>query len=165
MSEAVGTRRRWVVDALLGAGWAPASLFVIHAVMSFSGIYGEAPWLDIPMHWLGGVAIAYFFDRALASALSAGVAGRPSPSLVAVTVFCATCAAAVVWEIAEWTLDLYESSGNMLRIHDTMLDMIRGVAGGLVYLIVSRLVQRDRAVTRSSWAPESPQTTQGPAER
>ena len=131
--------------SVLDAGWAPATVFLTHAVLARTEVYYGYPWLDIPMHLLGGVAIAFFFDRSLVLAVDTGLGGRPSPILHVAFVFAATCTAAVFWEFAEWSLDLYFEPEETLGLQDTLLDMIRGILGGTFYLVVSRLWPRGRA--------------------
>lgn len=47
---------------LIEAGWFPSLVFLLHCVLSLAfDAYDRAPSLDVPMHLLGGVAIAYFF--------------------------------------------------------------------------------------------------------
>ncbi len=140
-----GSIRPWIVQTVRAAGWAPLIVFLVHAVISRTGIYRTYPWLDIPMHLVGGVAIAYFFDRCLAFAVEAGLVGQPSRTLLVALVFTSTCTAAVFWELAEWSLDLYFESEEKLGLEDTFLDMVRGILGGSLYLVVSNVLSYRRA--------------------
>ena len=48
-------RRVWQLIA--PAVWAPLLVFVVHVVLDRGlGIYGARPWVDIPMHFAGGLA-------------------------------------------------------------------------------------------------------------
>lgn len=116
------------------AGWAPLAVFLVHAVASGSGAYRIWPAFDAPMHLVGGFVIAFFFAESLAVVAESGVLGQPSRLLLGIAIFALTCTAAVFWEFAEWSVDLYFGSVGQLGIVDTMRDMARGIAGGGVFV-------------------------------
>jgi len=94
-------RRHWSIAALFEAGWAPAAVFIIHLALSrVLRLYVAYPTVDIGMHLLGGLAIAFFFWRASVLASEAGVIGGINRTGIGVVVFGLTCAAAVFWELA-----------------------------------------------------------------
>jgi hypothetical protein len=95
------------------------------------------PPLDIPMHFFGGVAIAFFFSRVLAMTPEAVITGAERIAAQALCVFALTCTATVFWEFAEFFSDRLFGTRAQLGLEDTLLDMALGVAGGLAYLASS----------------------------
>ncbi len=118
------------------AGWFPTLVFLIHVVISrvLNG-YILYPPLDIPMHFLGGVAIAFFFSRCLAMVPESAISGTPRHLAQALLVFALTGTATVFWEFAEFFSDRLFGTRAQLSLEDTLLDMALGVAGGLAYLV------------------------------
>jgi hypothetical protein len=135
----------WLRAAILRAGWAPIAVFAIHVVISRGlGAYLALPGLDVPMHILGGVAIAHFFRLGTAVPEATPVLGNLSRS--GRTILCAAlvAAAALVWELLEWTGDALGYTSAQVDLDDTMLDMLLGLAGGALYL---GLIELRRPVT------------------
>jgi len=133
---------RWILAAFRASGWAPAAVFLVHVGLSSLGAYLAAPGLDVPMHALGGAAIAFFFLRALDFDTATPLIGALTPlgrSLFALT---ATCAAAVLWEFAEWTTDRLGWTEAQLGLDDTMLDLAVGIVGGVIVLTLASARRR-----------------------
>ena len=127
--------RHWSIAALLEAGWAPAALFVLHLLLSrVLRLYLAHPTVDIAMHLLGGLAIAFFFWRAGVLASEAGVIGGINRIGIGVVVFGLTCAAAVFWEFAEYVSDRYLGTKSQLGLSDTLRDMLCGIVGGSAFV-------------------------------
>jgi len=142
-------KRRWYITALVEAGWAPAAVFVLHALASrVLRLYVSHPPIDIAMHSLGGIAIAYFFWRAGSLASDAGVIGTLNRTGLSVMVFSLTCAAAVFWEFAEYLSDRYLGTKSQLGLPDTLGDMLFGILGGMVFLAGVNLLGIARAPRR-----------------
>ena len=142
------TGRVWGVLAewLRRAAWAPVTVFLLHALVSlgFDG-YTRFPPLDLPMHFFGGVVIAYFFSCGFDLLPAGAIASDWRPLLRIVLVSAWTATAAVFWEFAEFTSDALFDTGSQKSLEDTLLDMALGIAGGLCYLLVSRNPQREPA--------------------
>jgi hypothetical protein len=122
------------------AGWMPTAVFLLHVFISrvLNG-YILFPPLDIPMHFLGGVAIAFFFSRCSALVPASVISGPARPLAQAVVVFGLTGTATVFWEFAEFFSDRLFGTHAQLGLEDTLLDMALGVAGGLAYLASAHL--------------------------
>jgi len=121
-------------------------VFGLHAVASFIGLYSVWPPLDIPMHFLGGVAITYFFGQAFRAAVEMDFLGRPSAILDRVTVFALTCSSTVFWEFAEFLSDHYLGTHAQKGLEDTLGDMLLGILGGLAFLAAAWRRRRDEAM-------------------
>jgi hypothetical protein len=122
------------------AGWMPTAVFLLHVVISrvLNG-YILFPPLDIPMHFLGGVAIAFFFSRCTALVPARVISGSARHVAEAVVVFGLTGTATVLWEFAEFFSDRLFGTRAQLGLEDTLLDMALGLAGGLAYLASAHL--------------------------
>jgi hypothetical protein len=119
------------------AAWAPIAVFLAHAAASKGfDVYDRYPDFDVPMHLLGGVAIAYWFHVASLRGSDFGVLGRPHRLTHCLLVFGMTCVAAVFWEFAEFLSDHYLGTGMQGGdLNDTLLDLLLGLVGGCVFLV------------------------------
>jgi hypothetical protein len=98
------------------------------------GTYRAFPSLDVPMHLLGGAAMAHFFRRSLQVPQSRVVVGALTAAAIGLFSMAATGTATVIWEFAEWSSDRLLGSHAQLGLDDTLLDMLLGMAGGLAVL-------------------------------
>jgi hypothetical protein len=135
------TRPGWSAfarESLRSAGWAPALVFVGH-VMASQGFdaYRRFPPLDIPMHLLGGAAIAFFFAGSYRIAEERGLLGSPASWLSPVVAGALAVCAGVFWEFAEFLSDRYFGTRAQLGLDDTLLDMALGCLGSFSYLALS----------------------------
>ncbi|TAJ17940.1 MAG: hypothetical protein EPO68_08550 [Planctomycetota bacterium] len=113
------------------AAWAPILVFTVHMIASRGlGLYGPYPWLDVPMHAAGGIAIAYFFHRALVLAGRHGVLAPFHALTHVLFVLALVGTTTVLWEFAEFLSDRYLGTHAQAGLGDTLLDMLLGIAGG-----------------------------------
>ena len=144
-------RKLWLVG-----GWAPLLVFSIHVVASRGlNAYVRFPGTDIPMHFAGGVAIAFFISgcfRALPRDTD-----RRSRVVVLEGVLVASLAstAAVVWEFAEFSSDRLVGTNIQVSLNNTMQDLALGMLGALVMVIVRarqlRVAGADIREVASEW--------------
>jgi hypothetical protein len=138
--------RKWIaiiVEIILRIGWLPIIVFIIHRIgADYFGVYMRWPWLDIPMHFIGGFAIAFFFSGAICLLVRHAVIAEPCHTVQLSLVFTLTCTAAVFWEFAEWLADHTIGSNYQVSQDDTMGDMFMGVVGGAFFLMTRFLKQR-----------------------
>lgn len=120
---------------MIEAGWLPSLVFAVHCILSLAfDAYDRIPSLDVPMHLLGGLAIAYFFHVVVAYGDRLGwvrVGGRTAEMIM---VFGLVALAAVVWEFAEFLSDYFFRLGAQPSVANTMKDQFMGLAGGAVYV-------------------------------
>lgn len=102
----------------------------IHFLAEAYFLYDAIRWLDIPMHFFGGVIVAL----AIFAAVENGVR-LPVDSATAVVLL--VIAVAIGWEVFEW----FSKEMNMdVYVADTTLDLIMGAVGGYVgYVLGTRL--------------------------
>ena len=133
----VRTLTRWMIATLRSVGWAPLAVFTFHVVAVVAwNIYSRFPDFDIPMHFIGGVAITYFFGGSYRAARQFDLLGTPSKAMYPVTVLGLTCVAAVVWEFAEFLMDRRFGTHSQPSLEDTLLDLLMGLLGGIAFLTV-----------------------------
>ncbi len=118
------------VKLLVNVFWFPAAVYFFNVILYRLGFYVLWPWIDTPMHFLGGVSIAYaahvFFNF-----------GKKEKWLLIknkwVYVFLITSVVALIavfWEVYEFLSDIFRFTRMQLGIADTTKDMIIGIFGG-----------------------------------
>ena len=128
----------------------PILLFCLQLLLVFLGFYDRHPWLDIPMHVLGGVFIAYSFSLAVTYFQERKILSELNVLTRSVFLFALTSAATVIWEFGEFTLDFFFDTVAQASLEDTMLDMFLGLVGGtalIVFLVrgsVKESVKKDK---------------------
>ncbi len=125
----------WIICSFKKGAWAPLAVFSIHVISSLLlNIYNVFPSFDIPMHFLGGVAITYFFIQCITCAIKKDILGKPSFLVVILLVFLLTCTTTIFWEFIEWILDALFQMHMQVSLNDTLLDMLLGILGGIVMI-------------------------------
>ena len=128
--------QKWMILTLMQSGLGPIGVFSLHVVLSrVFNAYAALPGLDIPMHFLGGIVIAYFFHRASINASQLKLLGEFHPTTHVLLVFFATGTATVFWEFAEFINDRYFGGHSQAGLADTMKDMLMGLSGGTALLL------------------------------
>ncbi len=125
----------WAMTSLRRAAWAPISVLAIHAVaVQCFDIYSRFPDFDMPMHFIGGVAIAHFFVVCYRSASERELLGHQATVMFPPMILGLTCLAAVVWEFVEFAADQQFGIHSQPSLADTMLDLLLGLLGGAVLI-------------------------------
>lgn len=131
--------------ALKRYGWLPILVFAVHEFCSHgSNAYDRWPQIDIPLHFAGGFAIAFFLGGGL-KILEERQLLAPLPPWVRLgLLFGLVNTTALFWEFAEWIADHTIGSHCQLSLGDTLFDLLLGVLGGMLYLLPSlRRASRD----------------------
>lgn len=130
----------WGITSLRRAAWAPVLVFSIHIVALWAfDLYRHFPDFDIPMHFIGGVAIAHFFGMSYRTAASLKLLGEPSTAVFPPMILGLTSLAAVVWEFAEFIADRQFGTHSQPGLADTLLDLLMGLLGGAVWIVGNHL--------------------------
>ena len=138
---------QWGRQTIRQGGLPPLIVLVIHIIASRCfHAYDRFPAFDIPMHILGGAAIAYFFHRASSAASEHGIIGPFHRINHAILVFALTCTASVFWEFAEFITDHYFGTHAQLGLNDTLGDMFFGICGGITFLAVNQFANSSRGI-------------------
>ncbi len=117
-------------------GWMPFTVFLAHELCAHGlDAYRRWPSVDIPLHLFGGLAIAYFLGGGLRILEARGIL-RPLPAWVRMgLIFGGVNSIALLWELAEWMADHLLGTHCQLGLGDTLLDLLLGMLGGLLYLL------------------------------
>ena len=126
----------WLNNTFRQAAWAPLTVFVFYAVAAkVFYAYLAYPWLDMPTHFAGGMAITYFYLAAIAHAQDLlGTIPRLIQRLLALGL---TALTAVVWEFLEYLSDRLFGTLMNLGVVDTLMDLFLGLAGGLMMVVIA----------------------------
>mgnify|MGYP003575175165 CR=1 FL=1 len=118
---------------------APLLVFGIHILGLVSNFYRYITSfpVDIPLHFFGAAAMAFFLQRAFTSASEFGIVGQYHALTHRLLVFTSTCTVAVFWEFAEFLMDRGLGTGFQKSTADTIADLFLGVAGTLFVIILS----------------------------
>ena len=134
---------QWIVATLREAGWVPLLLlFLLLFPSQAFDAFNRFPHIDVPMHYLGGVATGYFFHRLSENASRSGIFGPYHRATHFVLVFGLTCAAALFWEFFEYAFDCLLGTHMQLSNQDTMTDLLLGVFGGISFLVILAVLRR-----------------------
>jgi len=118
-------------------GWAPLLVFGVHVILSrVFNAYVVFPPADIPMHFAGGVAMAFFVSRCFQALPRKIVRSSRMVILELILVGSLTTSAAVIWEFAEFTCDQLFGSNIQRGLGNTMRDMGLGVSGAVVVMLL-----------------------------
>ena len=98
----------WIENSLREAAWAPLLVLGLHVMaLRVFNIYERFPYLDLPMHFFGGVVMAFCFHRASIKASLLGITRSYQADRHRLVVFTSTCAVAVAWEFSEFLIDYF----------------------------------------------------------
>jgi hypothetical protein len=123
--------------------WAPILVFAIHVILAkVFDVYTHFPNIDIAMHFFGGVGITYFLLRSATVAVDLNFLGSPSRAAVALLTFFAASTTTILWEFFEWIFDHSFQRQFQAGLNDTMLDMLMGMLGSIVYLVLTHALSR-----------------------
>jgi hypothetical protein len=126
----------WILVTFRESAWAPLSVIGLYLLGLVFGVYDRYPLMDVPTHFLGGVAITYFFRFAIRN--SQAIFGEiPFPVQVMFALTC-TGTTIILWEFLEVILDFLFQAHNVLGLADTIKDMFVGLMGALVITIFYR---------------------------
>lgn len=126
----------WLLATLREAAWAPVSVLGIYGLGLTFHIFKIFPALDMPVHFMGGFMITYFYRAALRHSQKL-VGEIPLP----IQVLCAfTCAGttAVLWEFYENISDHFAGTHMMRGLQDTLVDLLMGLLGALLLSLFYR---------------------------
>jgi len=118
----------------------PFSVFVLHEVCAhaYGNLYDLWPPLDIPMHFLGGIAIAYFCAVFIKQCEESRFIVIKSDLMLSAIILALTVSAATFWEYAEWLSDHTLGTHAQKSLDDTLFDTLVGLLGGVLFVLVSR---------------------------
>jgi len=120
----------WLMATLRESAWAPLSIFGFYLVGLTFHLFGRFPNLDIPVHFMGGVVVTYFFRSAIRN--SQKIVGDIPPLIQILFAFTCTGTTAILWEFYENILDHFFGFHMVRGLEDTIIDLFTGLLGALV---------------------------------
>lgn len=107
----------------------PFIIFVLNYIIFFLGVYDAFPWIDIPMHFIGGLFVGYSYFLTLKYLQNKNYLRINSFTRI-IFVITLVSLTAVLWEFYEFFLTSIFEIGLPLTLEDTLLDMFLGIFGG-----------------------------------
>ena len=126
----------WILATLRESAWAPLSVFGPYLFGLALDLYDLYPFLDIPTHFLGGVAITYFYRSAIHN--SQKIFGEIPLPIQIIFAFTCTGTTIILWEFYENIMDYFLHTHMVLGLADTLKDMFLGLLGALVLTLLYR---------------------------
>jgi hypothetical protein len=126
----------WILATLRESAWAPLSIFIFYLIGLALHLFKLFPPLDIPTHFMGGVAITYFYRSAIWN--SQKMTGNIPPSIQILLAFTATGTTTVLWEFYENLMDHFFGFQMVRGLEDTITDLFLGLLGALVLSLFYR---------------------------
>ena len=115
---------------LIGIFSLPLLILIIHIPLDFYDIYQLIWWIDIPMHFLGGLLIGRSYFSFIKLLQREGYMGNMHVFVCFVFVVSLVALTAVAWESQEFILDLNDNAMRQPSLANTMQDLILGILGG-----------------------------------
>ena len=106
----------------------------IHFFLSFFNVYEIFPWFDMPIHFLGGIAVSITYFLTLKYLQRENYLRFDNLARI-IFVFALVSLTAVFWEFFEFSLTYLTGLGFQGGLDDTMLDLFLGMLGGLLAVI------------------------------
>jgi hypothetical protein len=127
---------RWAFVTFRESAWAPLGVFGFYLIGLALHLYDLFPPLDIPTHFMGGVAITYLYRSAVRN--SQEIAGEIPPPVRVLLAFTCTGTTIILWEFYENLFDFFFGTDMVRGLEDTLVDMFLGLLGGLILSVFSR---------------------------
>ncbi len=128
---------RAVWKLFLAGGWLPVLVFLVHLFSFFViNIYAYWPRADMPLHFIGGLSIAYFVSRSCQLLLCDAENRSRDGLLELVLIISLTATAALFWEFGEYILDRVFGTNLQVSLLNTMQDLFLGMLGAFVVFAV-----------------------------
>ena len=124
------------------------AILITHTYLDINDIYQAVRWIDIPMHFLGGIAIGISYFLFLRFLQRNNYLGSMHNLVFFVFVISLVSLTALGWEFFEFFLDLLypmkEGLGtSQPTVQDTMTDLLIGLTGGFIgYLLTLKHYKR-----------------------
>jgi hypothetical protein len=126
----------WISATLRESAWAPLSVVGFYVLGLTLHLFDKYPTLDIPTHFMGGVAITYFYRSAIRN--SQRIVGDIPLSIRIIFAFTCTGTTIILWEFYENIMDHVFGFHMVRGLEDTIVDMFVGLSGALVLSLLYR---------------------------
>lgn len=117
---------------LLKLFWPPIVVLTVHVFISHGiHLYTLLPWIDIPMHYLGGLSVGYSLFRALTVLQEHHIISPLDKVIALLLTFALVATIAVFWEFAEFSMDQLLKTNVQISLQNTMQDLFMGILGAV----------------------------------
>lgn len=111
--------------------WLPAGFFLLNEILSRAvALYERYPWIDIPMHAIGGMIVAWSMSLVVNAWQQKKYLGKVRPIIRVVFITALVGTIAVLWEFHEFARDRFLGEQTQPNLADTMGDLFLGLVGG-----------------------------------
>lgn len=124
----------------------PLLVLLVNIILDTRGVYVALPWIDMPMHFLGGASIGLAGIGFLALLQKQGLVGKLPFLLYAFFVMSFVGLAAASWELWEFSIGYILKESLQGGLADTMADMFFGLLGGLATLALQAALSISRRI-------------------
>jgi hypothetical protein len=108
----------------------PVLVYLMHLILAkTTNYYVEFPWVDMPMHFVGGAAITYGIDVLFGNR-------RERDRSYLTTLFTLSVMAAVLWEASEYVQDQLRDGNSQISARNTLRDLALGTLGSSVFVFL-----------------------------
>ena len=107
-------------------------VLLLHGIFTLIGFYERFWWFDIPMHFIGGVAIAIATYFLLQHFEQRNLMHINSKVLYFLIVIAIVGLSASAWEIFEFYIDILAHAEMQMSLKDTLKDIGVGLLGGSI---------------------------------
>ena len=125
-----------MIATLRESAWAPLGVFGFYLIGLVFDWYDRFPPLDIPTHFMGGVAITFFYRSAIKQ--SQKFLGGVPALIQALFAFTCTGTTIILWEFYENAFDHLFGTTMVRGLEDTIMDMFIGIMGALALTLLHR---------------------------
>ena len=124
-------------------GWSLLVILIAHVFIAYFGLYTSISWIDIVMHFIGGVWVSLLFFSLLGHTVNESLYTDTIECLkIIILAVSFTVFVGVLWEFFEFTMTMITSMPFQGDIVDTMGDLLMDIVGGIVGGIVSVYLTR-----------------------
>jgi len=109
----------------------PILVLAFHMLIVPLNFYVFYPWIDIPMHFLGGLSVCLSYLALLKEARKEKYLGEMKKFVLFVFIISMVAITAVLWEFFEFSIDLIFKTQAQGGLADTMSDLFFGLVGGI----------------------------------
>lgn len=124
----------WIKTTLRESAWAPLCVMSFYIGGLAVHLYDLLPVMDIPSHFMGGVAITYFYRTAIRN--SRDLLGETPYPIQVLFAFALTGTTTILWELYEFIMDFLLGTHKIRGLEDTLTDLFVGLMGALVFSLL-----------------------------
>lgn len=124
----------WIKTTLRESAWAPLGVIILYIFGLAVHLYDLFPVMDIPSHFMGGMAITYFYRAAIRN--SREPLGETPYPIQVLFAFALTGTTTILWEFYEFITDFFLGTHKIRGLEDTLTDLFFGLLGALVFSLL-----------------------------